>query len=55
MTEPVYFEWEDDLSGIIKTEYKASFPDPLAEPATGIDYLKIKEPELTPFEKIGLP
>ena len=48
MTESVYFEWENELSGIIKTEDAASLLDPLAEPVTGEDnhYLKIEEPEL---------
>ena len=38
MTESVYFDWENELSGIIKTE-----TDPLAEPATGDNYLQVEE------------
>ena len=57
MTESVYFEWENELSGIIKTEDAASLLDPLAEPANGEDshYLKIEEPAELEDQKEELP
>ena len=45
MTESVYFDWDNELTGIIKTENTASVLDPLAEPAAGDNYLKVEQPE----------
>ena len=50
MTESGYFDWENELSGIIKTE-----TDPLAEPATGDNYLKVEEPAKIEDLKEELP